>query len=353
MVFCTFATIGLMGELQSPTASFPKIWTAVIFTGVLAILYAAAAIERIWWLVVLLLPLQSITTSLVFSYVDRHSAAAPAIPAAIRPWLEWASATGLILVAGAYVLAMVFINREGDRFFRTHAEVQLAGEIHKSLSASFSKRLGNYEFYGISLASGVVGGDLVDVIERDGHWLALVADVAGHGVSSGVLMAMIKSAASINMRSDPASENLLAGINDVLCSLNTGNTFATLGVLAWSPEGGARYALAGHLPVMLCREKKIELLPAQNMPAGLFPNTTFVSSTIAVNLGDVLAIVTDGLTEVANKRGEEMGMAAVAEVLRERGDRPLEELAAAVFAAVDRHGPRNDDQSLLFVRQIR
>jgi len=247
---------------------------------------------------------------------------------------------------------MVFINREGDRFFRTHAEVQLAGEIHKSLSASFHKRFRDYEFYGCSLASGVVGGDLVDAIERDGHWLAFVADVAGHGVSSGVLMAMIKSAASINMRSDPASENLLAGINDVLCSLNTGNTFATLGLLAWSPESSARYALAGHLPIMLSRQDKIELLPAQNVPAGLFLSATFLSSPVALHAGEVVAIVTDGLTEVADKSGEELGLPAIAEVLRRFADRPLNDIADAIFAAANGHGPRSDDQSLLLVRRI-
>jgi hypothetical protein len=353
MVFCLFAGVGVIGQLQASSASLPKIWTAAVLTGLFAVAYAAVCIERTWLLVFLVFPIQVVTMPFVFSFVKRHSAVAPTVPGAIRPWLESASMMGLFLLSGAYVLAMTFIAREGDRFFRTHAEVQLAGEIHKSISAGFHKRSGDYEFHGTSLASGVVGGDLVDVLERDGHWLAYVADVAGHGVSSGVLMAMIKSAASINMRSDPGSESLLAGINDVLCSLNTGNTFATLGLLAFSPHHGPRYALAGHLPIMRCRGRQVEFLPAQDMPAGLFPNATFASIPVEVQAGDILVIVTDGLTEVENKRGEEIGIAAIADVLRRLNDRPLNEVADAMFNAATCYGPRNDDQSLLLVRRIR
>lgn len=332
---------------------YQKVWTAAILTGLFAVAYAAVVIELTWLLVFLVFPIHVITMPLVFSFINRHTGGAATVPAGIRPWLESASTMGLFFVCGAYILAMTFIAREGDRFFRTHAEVQLAGEIHKSISVGFHKHSADYEFYGTSLASGVVGGDLVDVIERDGHWLAYVADVAGHGVSSGVLMAMIKSAANINMRSDPASQTLLAGINDVLCSLNTGNTFATLGLLAFSPDHGPRYALAGHLPIMLCRGQQVDFLPAQSVPAGLFSGATFESTPLQVQHGDILVIVTDGLTEVTNKRGEEMGMAAIADVLRRLNDRPLNQVADAIFEAATHHGPRNDDQSLLLVRRTR
>lgn len=342
-----------MGQLPASSASIPKVWTAAILTGLFAVAYAAVAIEFTWLLAFVVFPIQAITMPLVFSFVNLHSGIPAAVPAGIRPWLESASAMGLFSVCGAYILAMTFIGREGDRFFRTQAEVQLAGEIHKSISVGFHKHSTDYEFYGTSLASGVVGGDLVDVIERDGHWLAYVADVAGHGVSSGVLMAMIKSAASINMRSDPASQTLLAGINDVLCSLNIGNTFATLGLLAFSPDHGPRYALAGHLPIMLCRGRQVDFLAAQNVPAGLFSGTTFESTPLEIRHGDILVIVTDGLTEVANKRGEEMGMAGIADVLCRVSDQPLNKVADAIVDAATNYGPRMDDQSLLLVRRIR
>jgi len=351
MVFCLFCAIGILGQLDSQTASQAKLWAGALYTGVFAIAYAWTALEKNWLWMVPLFPVQFLSASPFFSFVQRHSSPGPSVPAAIKPWLQTNSFATLLLLSTAYALTMAFITREGDRFFRTHTEIQLAGEIHKKLVATIDRKIAGYEFYGASLASGVVGGDLVDVIEQDGHWLAYVADVAGHGVSSGVLMAMVKSAAAMSMRFDPEAKNLLAGINEVLCSLKTSNMFATVGFLAWSEEHGLRYSLAGHPPILRCRDE-VELLSSQNLPVGLFPNVVFESTAIDTRPGDVLAILTDGLMEVANRSGEELGVEAIASSLRRLNQRPLAEIAVAIFEQADKHGARTDDQSLLFVRSL-
>jgi Stage II sporulation protein E (SpoIIE) len=351
MVFCLCCAIGILGQLDSQTASPTKMWAGALYTGLFAVGYAWIATETSWiWMIPLFLA-QTVVASPFFSYVQRHSSPGPAVPGAIKPWLRMNSLTAILLLIAAYVLTWAFITREGDRFFRTHTEIKLAGEIHKKLVATIDRQIAGYEFYGASLASGVVGGDLVDVIEQNDHWLAYVADVAGHGVSSGVLMAMIKSAAAMSMRFDPEAKSLLAGINEVLCSLKTSNMFATVGFLAWSPENGLRYSLAGHPPILRCGEE-VQQLSSQNLPVGLFPNVIFESTAIDTPPGDVLAILTDGLMEVANRGGEELGLDPIASTLRRLKDSPLAEIAAAIFEQADKHGARTDDQSLLFVRRL-
>lgn len=51
---------------------------------------------------------------------------------------------------------------------------------------------GGYTFRGVSLPSGEVGGDLIDVVADSRGWTALLADVSGYGVGAGVLMAQIE-----------------------------------------------------------------------------------------------------------------------------------------------------------------
>lgn len=350
MVFCLFSAVGMIAQLDSPTASQAKLWTGGLYSGLFAVAYLWIATHKSWFWMLVLFPIQLVATPLVFSYLPRHAPRGPIVPNTIKPWLETSSFVTLLLLSAAYILMMTFITREGERFFRTHTEIQLAGDIHKALVACIDRPVGGYEFYGASLASGVVGGDLIDVIEKDGCWLAYVADVAGHGVSSGVLMAMIKSATNMGMRFDPEAKSLLAGINEVLCSLKTSNMFATIGFLSWSRERGLRYSLAGHPPILLCRSE-VQWLASRNLPVGLFPEATFESTEVDEHSGDVLAILTDGLTEVIDRRGEELGIEAIASTLREFKDRPLREIAAAIFQQADRHGSRSDDQSLLLVRQ--
>jgi serine phosphatase RsbU (regulator of sigma subunit) len=70
---------------------------------------------------------------------------------------------------------------EGNRFFAAHTEIRLASEIQGALIPPISKETANFEFYGISVPSGTVDGDLLDVVTAGDFFCAYLADVAGHG----------------------------------------------------------------------------------------------------------------------------------------------------------------------------
>src|SRR5258708_5359283 len=128
--------------------------------------------------------------------------------------------------------------------------------------------------------------------------------------------------------------------------------FATCGLIAFSPEYGLRYALAGHLPILRLRDRKIEMLSESNLPLGIVPDSRFHATSCEMLKGDVLVVVTDGLTEVTDKNGEEHGFRWISEALIEHGSRPAKEIAEKILQIVSQHGARNDDQSLLVVRRI-
>ena len=94
----------------------------------------------------------------------------------------------LVCVAGGYAAFLSFFIREGRRYFKVHAEMQLAHEIHQVLVPPIALRLPEYEIVGFSQPSGEVGGDLVDVVESGAGWVAYLADVSGHGVAPGVVL---------------------------------------------------------------------------------------------------------------------------------------------------------------------
>ena len=62
------------------------------------------------------------------------------------------------------------------------AEMELASDIHRVLAPRIETTIGSFEFYGRSLPSGQVGGDLIDVVQSTDRWIAYIADVSGHGV---------------------------------------------------------------------------------------------------------------------------------------------------------------------------
>jgi serine phosphatase RsbU (regulator of sigma subunit) len=79
----------------------------------------------------------------------------------------------------SFVLLSNFVQREGTRYVRAHTEIRLATDIHRLLVPAIARRIGRFEFHGISFPSGDVGGDLIDLVEFENGWIAYVADVSG------------------------------------------------------------------------------------------------------------------------------------------------------------------------------
>jgi hypothetical protein len=131
------------------------------------------------------------------------------------------------------------------RYFRVHAEIELASEIHHVLVPAIDTKIGDFELYGRSSPSGEVGGDLFDLAGTDDHWVAFVADVSGHGVAPGVVMGMVKSASRMLLSSGGDTGHLMRRLNEVLHPLKKPEMFVTLCFLARKGTS-LQVGLAGH-----------------------------------------------------------------------------------------------------------
>jgi sigma-B regulation protein RsbU (phosphoserine phosphatase) len=242
---------------------------------------------------------------------------------------------------------------ESRRYLRVRAEIELAAEIHRVLVPAIETKLGGYEFYGQSLPSGDVGGDLIDLAGSEQHWVAYLADVSGHGVAPGVVMGMVKSAARMLLSSGDDTAHLLPRLNEVLFPLKKPDMFVTFCFVARN-GGGLRIGLAGH-PAILhfsARSNQISQLECPNMPLGILPSGDFESSEIRAEQGDVFALYTDGFLEQANAAGEEFGLARFQDEFLKHGRESLEAICRSLQESVAHHGTQFDDQSILLIRRL-
>jgi serine phosphatase RsbU (regulator of sigma subunit) len=244
----------------------------------------------------------------------------------------------------------VFFARQGARYFRAHNEIAMAAEIHRALVPPLHKTIDGFEVYGISVPCGEVGGDLVDFAEDGQSWTGYVADVSGHGVSAGLLMAMFKTAVRSRAK-HVSSDKLLAEVHGALYPLKTPNMFATVGVLQWTGRI-FNLALAGHLPLLHYMHScgQVREYPAHDLPLGVLPEQNFSSTEVVGQTGDIFLLLTDGLTEVFDKDGREMGIEPVKNVLRRSATQELPELSASIREAALKFGKQDDDQTMLIVR---
>ena len=273
--------------------------------------------------------------------------------AALRARLGIDVGLTVLSVMIGFSLLSAFIRREGTRHGRLRAEVDLAGQIHRVLVPPLAQRLPSVEVRGLSIASGEVGGDLVDVVETDGGWTAYVVDVSGHGVGSGLLMGMVKSAARVALRGGTGLGPLLTLLNAVIHDLKSPAMYATFAGLQWR-DGVLAMALAAHVPILRHRRgaTAIDELTMTQLPIAMFPDTAYTALAIDAAPGDLFVILTDGLTEVFDAGDMELGLEKLKAIVAAHADGPLEALEARILETVRGHGPQVDDQSLLLVRVL-
>ena len=257
----------------------------------------------------------------------------------------------LVTVTAGYTFFLTFISITATRYLRAQAEISIARDIHRVLVPAVETRIGDFEFLGCSVASGDVGGDLVDLVDQDTGWLGYVADVSGHGVGPGVVMGMFKSALRMRARAGGSMASLLDDIHAVLMPLKQPQTFVTVACMRGGSGDEVECAVAGHLPILRVRSGCVEEVTSPQIAVGMFDGTTFSSSSVDCRPGDLFALLTDGLIEVFDAERNELGFEWAKGVLRSSADQPLSAIADRFLADARAHGSQLDDQTILLIRR--
>lgn len=352
-VFCLFGALILVASIANfQSQSVGDVIRTVVLAGTFSIVWAYVFTIRKYWLVGVLFPLQFLANYLVGRYGPAHHSLEGDLPA-LKHKLSLDASAEVILIIAAYTFFLFFFGREGNRFFRTQTEVRLAGEIHRALVPQKHRTIGNFELFGSSVPSSEVGGDLFDIVEDGGIWHAYVADVSGHGVAAGILMSMIKSAASMQLTKLHKPADLLQDLNDVLQPVTSPANYLTFAYVSGA-NTDLSYALAGHLPILHYRKESRTVIEHSdsNLPIGVFKDQTFAISKLDLLPGDLLALITDGFTEVFDSEEREIGLEDFKAALVACAENSLPEIYRELRNRTLKFGKQTDDQTMLLIRRL-
>ncbi len=185
-------------------------------------------------------------------------------------------------------------------------------------------------------------GDYFDFIPLSNGRLAIaVGDVEGHGFGSALVMALtrayMRSFAAMGLEVD----EILTQVNRMLVQDLGSGCFVTL-ILASldAPNRTLVYASAGHVPGYVIGESgQIEWsLESSGPPLGLFPEITLARSpSIPLQAGQLLVLLTDGITESTSPEGEEWGVEGALDYLRSCRDLTAHELVDGLYREARRY----------------
>ncbi|MCM1441800.1 MAG: SpoIIE family protein phosphatase [Roseburia sp.] len=151
-----------------------------------------------------------------------------------------------------------------------------------------------------------IGGDLPDVFTVGNSACGVIADVSGKGISAGMLSAFVKAAYDKNEFSPAkAIENL----NNKFSSLNLDERNYVTAAVVRIDGDSITYSMAGHnVPILLKTGTGITRIMLNSPPiSNWFENPSYYEDVIPYKKGDILVLLTDGVTECKNARGEMFG----------------------------------------------
>jgi sigma-B regulation protein RsbU (phosphoserine phosphatase) len=219
---------------------------------------------------------------------------------------------------------------------RRDREMQIAREIQQSLFPKACPVMPGFEVAAQSRACYEVGGDHYDIIPvGENRWALAIADVAGKGAPASILMASVH--ASLRALGGMPPAGMADRLNRFLFESTQANKYVTLfyGELD-AAERRFTYVNAGHVPPFWVRaEGEPSRLDVGGPVLGLLEGARFETGEVHLAPGDILAMVTDGVTEALSEGDLEFGDENVLRTLKGAVTASAEAVVRGLVQAVE------------------
>ncbi|HLE82895.1 MAG TPA: SpoIIE family protein phosphatase [Thermoanaerobaculia bacterium] len=236
-------------------------------------------------------------------------------------------------------------------------ELEIARQIQQSLIPQVLPGGDTVEFSTLFEPSAAIGGDYFDVLRLSDDELAVVvADVSGHGLPTGLRMAMVKAALGILVVETREADEILRRLDATVRSGGGAGEQSRFFVTAVFSRVDFRRGVieltnAGHPPAYRVRDGGVEEILVAGSPLGGLGHT-YGRRRIELAAGDVMVWLSDGLIEATDGEDEPFGYDRVEAALAG----PAESAAQVrdrLLAAVEAHTggrPAEDDRTVVVMR---
>ncbi len=244
---------------------------------------------------------------------------------------------------------------------RMAQELARAAQIQRDLLPARLPEIPGYEVGAVLAPCYEAGGDLYEAaVLADETCVFAVGDVSGKGMSAALTMSHTLAVMRLLQEEGLPLEEIASRLHRHVYRSTDAASFVTLFLARLDPRTGRlEFVNCGHnAPLLLSseglvRELEVTDLPLGMLPAEMLPPNPFVSRTVDLPPGAVLAIFSDGVPEAMGPEGF-YGDERLAETLRHNLGRPLEALAREMLADVERfrgETPASDDVTILLLRR--
>ncbi len=234
-------------------------------------------------------------------------------------------------------------------------ELAVARDLQKSLLPTEVPASEQVEFSTLFQPSAAIGGDFFDIVHLDSDRVGVVvADVAGHGLPTGLRMAMFKAALEILITENKPIEVILERLSGMIRGSTQKRYFVTasISIIDFS-TGTIAVTNAGHPPVYRKRGEQVDEILVPGTALGTLDDT-YGRVEAGIQPGDFVVWMSDGLIEAANNDDDVFGYERICDALAKPAA-TAEGVQRNLLSAVGEftEGRPNDDDCTLVVMRYR
>jgi len=230
-------------------------------------------------------------------------------------------------------------------------QMGLARAVQQQLYGMPPPEVAGFDFAGAAFPADATGGDYFDFVPLPGNLIGIViGDICGHGISSALLMAELRAYLRAFAQPSFYAGAILSLTNNALVSDLEQNHFATLIFCCLDPASGSLvYANAGHtFGYILDPAGAVKLtLESMDIPLGFLPGHDYrCSDPSTLEPGDILILLTDGITEAERPDQSPFGAKRALEFIQTHRGESAQDIVTGLYQAVRNYSdglPQIDD----------
>lgn len=236
-------------------------------------------------------------------------------------------------------------------------EMDIAASLQSMMLKTKIPKLNSIEIGAISVPAQRVNGDYYNLIDHhDGTMSFAVADVIGKGIPAALAMSMIKFGMDSYGHSQLPSDGLKR-LNRVVEKNVNQNMFVTMFYGLYEEISSKfYYSSAGHEPGYIYREKtdSFEEMGARGIVLGVNPTTRYDQEEHDINVGDMILVFTDGLSEIRRLSGEFVRTDDLLELIRTYKHLHPQDIVQVVYEELIKiqDPKKRDDLTILLIKRV-
>lgn len=212
-------------------------------------------------------------------------------------------------------------------FEQKKKELDAARDLQLSMLPSTLPETEKISVSALMLTATEVGGDYYDFYEDDdGSVTIAIGDATGHGAQAGIIVTAAKSLFNL-LSGEKNISDILRKSNYAIRKMQFTNLFMAFAVLRLK-NYELEIAGAGMPPALIYRakNKEVESVSLKGLPFGSINDHEYQQSSIMLNKGDVVALVSDGFPELFNSKNESLGFEIIPKLLQDAGEKSPDEI---------------------------